>query len=93
MSEKTQTITLADGNIDLSTGKMAKLSRGSLLVKKGGTVLLATADVDSRESDLDYFPLGVEYIERMYAGGTISGSRFLKREGFPTEDAIIRLGR
>lgn len=90
MSEKTQTITLADGNISLSTGKMAKLSKGAVLLQKGGTVLLATADVDTRDTELDYFPLGVEYIERMYAGGTISGSRFLKREGYPSEDAIIK---
>lgn len=90
MREKTYTISIPEGDIVLSTGKLAKLAGGSVLLTMGGTTILATADINtSRETKQDFFPLSVEYIEKLYAGGTISGSRFLKREGFPSENAII----
>lgn len=81
---------IAGHDIEMSTGVLAQLSSGAVKLQVGGTVILATADIDQRETELDYFPLGVEYIERLYASGNISGSRFTKEEGHPSEDAVIK---
>lgn len=88
MQEHTFTIPTPEGDITLQTGKIANLADGSVLVSQGGTSILAAVTVDDNESDQDFFPLTVEYLERYYAAGTLSGSRFNKREGFPSEDAI-----
>ncbi|MCA9378794.1 polyribonucleotide nucleotidyltransferase, partial [Candidatus Dojkabacteria bacterium] len=87
---KRQVINLPDGDIMLSTGKVAWLAAGSVTLTIGGTVLLANVSIDDQEMEQDFFPLSVEYIEKMYAGGAISSSRFLKREGFPADEAIIK---
>ncbi len=90
MGYKTHTIDLSEGQIMLSTGKVAWLAAGSVTVTMGGTVILANVSIDPKETEQDFFPLSVEYIEKLYAGGTISGSRFLKREGFPADQAVIK---
>lgn len=90
MEKKTTNFSIVGKQVEVSTGDLAYLSHGSILLKAGGTALLATATVDTKDSDLDYFPLSVEYIEKMYARGAISGSRFKKREGLPAEEAIIK---
>lgn len=90
MTEVSKTYTIGGKEIKLSTGKLAKLSNGAVLLQLGGTAVLATVAVDKKESTQDFFPLSVEYIERMYARGAISGSKFLKREGYPSEEAIIK---
>jgi len=74
----------------ISTGKLAELASGSVTVRYGDTVVLATAVVapEPRE-DVDFFPLLVDYEERLYAAGKISGSRFIKREGRPSEAAVL----
>lgn len=61
-------------------GKLALKSQSSILARMGDTVI--TVNVNSKKSDgeSDYFPLSVEYIEKFYASGKISGSRFVKRE-------------
>ncbi|MDQ6985427.1 MAG: polyribonucleotide nucleotidyltransferase [Candidatus Dojkabacteria bacterium] len=74
----------------IETGKIAALSHGAITLTMGGTTLFAAVTVDSRDTDLDYFPLTVEYIEKMYASGKISGSRFRKREGLPSDEATIK---
>ncbi len=89
MKVKEMTIPTPEGDITLSTGKMALLSPGAVFLTKGGTTIFASATTDSRESDRDFLPLTVEYLEKMYANGVISGSRVNKREGFPSEKAII----
>src|SRR3977135_2068055 len=73
----------------LETGRVAGLADGAVLVRYGDTVLLATAvsSTDPREG-IDFFPLTVEYEERMYAAGKIPGG-FIKREGRPGENAIL----
>jgi len=73
----------------LETGRLAKLANGAVLVKYGETVVLATAVMGAGRPDLGYFPLTVEYAERLYAGGKIKGSRWVKREGRPSDDAIL----
>lgn len=72
-----------------STGMVARKSQTAVLAGMGGTVVLATANVGPVIPDTDFFPLTVEYLESMYASGKISGSRFRKRDGFPTDDAIL----
>jgi len=81
--------TLAGKKLILETGQLAGQANAAVLVSYGETVVLAT--VVSREAppDVDYFPLFVDYEERLYAGGKISTSRFIKREGRPSEEAVL----
>lgn len=82
--------TLGGSSLVLETGKLAQLAGGSVTLRLGDTVVLATAVVSSTPRvGIDFFPLMVEYEERMYAAGKISGSRFIKREGRPTDEAIL----
>lgn len=71
------------------TGRLATLATSSVLVTLGGTSLLATVVGGGAREDLDYFPLQVEYLERLYAGGRIKGSRWVKREGRPTDEEVL----
>jgi polyribonucleotide nucleotidyltransferase len=67
-------------------------STASVLVTYGDTVVLGTAMVGSRPVMMDYFPLSIDYEEKFYAAGKISGSRFVKREGRPSDEAVL-IGR
>lgn len=68
-------------------------STASVLVTYGDTVVLGTAQVGTKAiSGMDYFPLSIDYEEKFYAAGKISGSRFIKREGRPSDEAIL-IGR
>ncbi|MEI7603401.1 MAG: polyribonucleotide nucleotidyltransferase [bacterium] len=73
----------------LETGRLAKLTQASVLARAGDTVVLSTIAVGVDNPELDYFPLGIEYVEKLYAAGMISSSRFIKREGRPTEKEIL----
>ena len=77
------------GTCSLSTGKVAQRSNSAVIAKMGDTVVLVTVDIGDPIEGMDFFPLQVEYIERMYAGGLISSSRFVKRERFPSDDATL----
>jgi len=81
---------IAGRTLTIETGKLAQQAGGSCTVRYGDTVVLATAVMskDVREG-IDYFPLLVDYEERLYAAGKIKGSRFIKREGRPTDEAIL----
>lgn len=69
---------------------LAEQASGSVILRYGNTAVLATAVLGSKtRDDIDYFPLSVEYEERFYAAGAILGSRFQRREGRPTEEAIL----
>ena len=73
----------------VETGKFAQLANGSALVRYGDTVILATATAAAKPRDgIDFFPLSVDFEERMYAAGKIPGG-FLKRDGRPSEKAIL----
>ncbi len=91
MSEiKQHTLEVAGRPLILETGRMAGLAHGAVTVRYGDTVILATAVVASQPREgIDYFPLMVDYEERLYAAGKISGSRFIKREGRPSEAAVL----
>jgi len=74
----------------LETGKLALKSQSSILARMGDTVITVNVNSKASNGELDYFPLSVEYIEKFYASGKISGSRFVKRERFPSDDAILK---
>ncbi|NLW55364.1 MAG: polyribonucleotide nucleotidyltransferase [Firmicutes bacterium] len=80
---------LAGKPLIIETGKMAKQANGAVLVRYGDTVVLVTAVVSAHPREgIDFFPLLVDYEEKLYAVGKIPGS-FLRREGRPTENAIL----
>ena len=92
MSEKKQTFEteFAGRKLTISTGELAQQANGSCIVQYGETVVLATAVMSQEAKEgIEYFPLMVEYSEKMYAGGKIKGSRFIKRENRPTDEAIL----
>ena len=81
--------TLAGRPLVIETGKMAQLANGSCLVRYGDTVVLCTATASAKPRDgIDFFPLSVDYEEKLYSVGKIPGS-FMKREGKPSEKAIL----
>ena len=86
---KSYKMELAGRELTIETGKMAEQANGSCLVKYGETVVLVnvTASKEPKEG-IDFFPLSVDYEERLYAVGKIPGS-FQKREGKPSEKAIL----
>ncbi len=76
--------------LTIETGKMAFLADGAVTVRYGDTVVLGTAVMsNSPRAGVDFFPLMIDYEERMYAAGKISGSRFIKREGRASERATL----
>lgn len=91
MSQKvfSKTLELNGKSITFETGTLAQLSTSSVLARMGDTVVLATVTMGKQDTTLDYFPLSVEYVEHLYAGGKIKGSRWVKREGRPSDDAVL----
>ncbi len=90
MEMKTFKKNFAGRELIVETGKMANQANGSVTVQYGDTVVLATAVMsDNIREGINYFPLMVDYEERLYAAGKIKGSRFIKREGRPTDAAIL----
>ncbi|MCL2030822.1 MAG: polyribonucleotide nucleotidyltransferase [Oscillospiraceae bacterium] len=81
--------TLGGRRLTFETGKLAELANGAVLVRYGETAVLVTAAAAARPRDgLDYFPLSVDFEERLYSVGRIPGS-FLRREGRPSEKAVL----
>jgi len=78
--------------LTLEVNRVGFRTTASVMVKYGDTVVLGTTQIGTRPVQLDYFPLSVDYEEKMYAAGKISGSRFIKREGRPSDEAIL-IGR
>ena len=68
---------------------LAEQANGSVIMKYGNTTALVTAVMSKGEKDTDFFPLTVDYEERFYAAGEILGSRFIRREGRPTDEAVL----
>ncbi len=85
----TQTIEVGGKTITLETGLLAQKAHGAVLARMGDTAVLATVVASDPVEGLDYFPLKVDYEERLYAGGIIKGSRWVKREGRPSEDSVL----
>jgi polyribonucleotide nucleotidyltransferase len=90
MQEKSFTLSLGGRDLTIETGTLAKQASGSVTVRYGDTVVLATAVMSKEMSRITgYFPLMVDFEERYYAAGKIKGSRFIKREGRPSDDAVL----
>ncbi|MGR6003656.1 polyribonucleotide nucleotidyltransferase [Bacillus cereus] len=90
MSQEKQvfSIDLAGRQLTVETGQLAKQANGAVLVRYGDTAVLSTATASKEAKNVDFFPLTVNYEERLYAVGKIPGG-FIKREGRPSEKAIL----
>ena len=87
--EKKYSMMLAGRELTMETGKLAELANSSVLVKYGDTTVLVTVTASSRPRDgIDYFPLSVDFEEKLYAVGRIPGG-FLRREGRPSERGVL----
>src|SRR4030043_1669595 len=89
MKKIEKNIDLGGRKLILSTGHVALQANAAVMVSYGETVVLATVVSAPLKVDPGYFPLTVEYQERLYAGGRIKGSRWVKREGRPTDEEIL----
>ncbi|QQS69009.1 polyribonucleotide nucleotidyltransferase [Candidatus Saccharibacteria bacterium] len=78
--------------LTLEVNRVGFRTTASVLARYGDTVVLGTAMLGKPIQGMDYFPLSIDYEEKFYAAGKISGSRFIKREGRPSDDAIL-IGR
>ena len=88
MKKTSVSLEIAGKTLTLETGELAQQATSSVLARLGDTVVLVTV-VEGGKTELDYFPLSVDYVERLYAGGKIKGSRWVKREGRPSDEAIL----
>ncbi|OJD50964.1 polyribonucleotide nucleotidyltransferase [Bacillus sp. 4048] len=90
MSQEKQvfSIDLAGRQLTVETSQLAKQANGAVLVRYGDTAVLSTATASKEPKNVDFFPLTVNYEERLYAVGKIPGG-FIKREGRPSEKAIL----
>jgi len=85
---KRYTATVGSRDISIETGKLAAQAGGAVTVQLGDSIVFASATMGGVREGTDFFPLSVDYEERMYAGGKIPGS-FFRREGRPSTDAIL----
>jgi polyribonucleotide nucleotidyltransferase len=85
---KRYTTTVGSREVTIETGKLAAQAGGAVTVRLGDTVIFAAATMGGVREGIDFFPLSVEYEERMYASGKIPGS-FFRREGRPGTEAIL----
>ena len=74
---------------NLSTGKFAEQASGSVVIRVGDTMVMGTVMMGRQREGIDYLPLMVDYEEKLYAAGKIKGSRWVKREGRPSDEAIL----
>ena len=88
-TKKTFTTAVGDTDITVKFTDLAENTNGSVLVEAGDTVVLVTAVMEERESTKDYFPLSVEFEERFYSVGASLGSRYMRREGRPSQEAVL----
>ena len=86
---KQKKIEIGGRELIFETGHFAEQANAAVTCSHGGTVVLATVVAARPREELDYFPLFVEYQEKLYAGGKIKGSRWVKREGRPSDEAIL----
>lgn len=90
MPQKKWSLQIGGRILEVETGLLAGQANGAVTVRYGDTVVLATATMSKKASKIQgYFPLMVDFEERYYAAGKIKGSRFIKREGRPSDDAIL----
>jgi len=84
-----KSVEIGGKELTLEIGRYAEQANSAVVASCGETMVLVTVVASKNKSDLGYFPLQVEYQERLYAGGRIKGSRWVKREGRPSEEATL----
>src|SRR3989344_5852534 len=89
IQKKQYTTEVGGKNLTVEISSIAEQANGSAIVRYGETVVLATAVMKNTESSFNDVPLKVDYEERFYAAGKIIGSRYIRREGRSSEDAIL----
>ncbi len=90
MEKKEFAVEVGGRKLTATFSDLANQASGSVILTYGQTVILATAVMSkNRKEGLDYFPLTVEYEEKFYAAGKILGGRFMKREGRPSDEAVL----
>jgi len=90
MEVKKWSMQWGEKTLSVEVGKLSLQADASCVVQYGETVIMATATMSKRTRDgIDFFPLMVNFEEKLYAAGKIKGSRFIKREGRPSEEAIL----
>src|SRR3989344_8398677 len=90
MNKDTFELAIGENTLKIKLTNWAEQASGSCLVSYGETVVLATAMMSQKNVDsFDFFPLTIDYEEKFYAAGKILGSRFLKRESRPSDEAIL----
>ena len=89
IQKKSFSIEIGGKTLTIETSQLAQQTNASVIAKYGETVVLATAVMSRRDATVDYLPLKVDYEERFYAAGKIIGSRYIRREGRPSEEAIL----
>lgn len=89
MQVKTYTREFAGKTLKVELGKLAQQANGSCFVQYGDSAVLVTVVMSPNVSQANYFPLTVDYEERYYAAGKIKGSKWIKREGRPSDEAIL----
>jgi polyribonucleotide nucleotidyltransferase len=89
MQSKTFTLQWAGKTLNAEFSDLAGQANGSVMLKMGDTTILVTAVMSNKESGGSYFPLSVEFEEKFYAAGALLGNRFNRREGRPSDSAIL----
>ena len=85
-----KTVSVNNQEITFELGRFAEQATATVLVRSGDTIVNVTVVAGRENPSLGYFPLTVEYQEKLYASGIIKGSRWVKRDGRPTDEAILR---
>lgn len=89
MEKKEYSIEIGEKTLTAQFTDLADQASGSVILRYGNTAVLATAVMGGSREGMDYFPLSVEFEEKFYAAGAILGSRFQRREGRPSEEAVL----
>lgn len=89
MQQKSYSAQIGGKTLTAEFTDLAEQASGSVILRLGETAILVTAVMGKKDKEMDYFPLSVEFEERFYAAGRILGSRFVRREGRPTDSAIL----
>lgn len=90
MGITSKTVVVNGQTITFEIGRYAEQATAAVLAKANDTVVLVTVVAGQEIPSLGYFPLSVEYQEKLYASGIIKGSRWVKREGKPTDEAVLK---
>lgn len=89
MNEKSYSVVVGGKTLTATFSDLTDQANGSVILSYGETTVLVTAVMSDRPSPMPYFPLSVEFEEKFYAAGQILGSRFMRREGRPSDEAIL----